>query len=187
MWLRSAFAAAVAVFFASTGTILAQTGPQPQAADPPAQESHDSDAADLAKKLSNPIADLISVRIQANYDCCFGNMNASQWLTNIQPVIPISISETLNVIVRTILPIINEQPSPIHTGNGFGLGDTLQSFFFSPKAPTSGGLVWGVGPALLYPTGTNGFSANQWAGGPTAVALKQKNGWTYGMLINQIW
>src|SRR5262245_1311972 len=101
MRLRSAFAAAVAVFLASTGTILAQTGDA-------------KDAADLAKKLSNPISDLISVPIQANYACCFANTNATQWLTNFQPVVPISISHDWNVIVRTILPIINEQSSPIH-------------------------------------------------------------------------
>jgi hypothetical protein len=175
---------------ASARIALAQAdrgpGNQPRAADPPSQGEHAGDAADLATKLSNPVASLISVPFQANYDCCFGNSNASRWLTNLQPVVPVPISGDWNVIVRTILPIINEQ-SPIRPESNWGIGDTLQSFFLSPKEPTSGGLVWGVGPALLYPTGTNGFSVNQWAGGPTAVALKQANGWTYGALVYQIW
>ena len=31
------------------------------------------------------------------------------------------------------------------------------------------------------------FTANKWGLGPTAVVLKQQNGWTYGALVNQIW
>jgi hypothetical protein len=179
----------VAILLVLSGTARAQTEPQ-QAQQPQAsasQEDRESEAADLAKKLSNPIASLISVPFQANYDCCLARTDASRWLTNIQPVIPLSISDSWNLITRTILPVISEQPSPIHPESGFGIGDTLQSFFFSPKAPTSGGLIWGAGPALLYPTGTNGFSANQWAGGPTAVALKQEGPWSVGALVNQIW
>jgi hypothetical protein len=37
-------------------------------------------------------------------------------------------------------------------GSQFGLGDINFSLFFSPKKPTSGGLIWGVGPVLLFPT-----------------------------------
>jgi hypothetical protein len=70
-----------------------------------------------------------------------------------------------------------------------GLGDTVQSFFFSPKEPGVRGWIWGVGPAALLPTATDDFlGQDQWALGPTAVALKQTAaGWTYGMLINQLW
>jgi hypothetical protein len=184
--VRAVLTASIVVLAATTFARADTGGQQSAAGDPPPEEEHAGEAADLAKKLSNPIASLISVPFQANYDCCFGNTNASRWLTNLQPVVPFSISDDWNLITRTILPIINEQPSPIHPGSDWGIGDTLQSFFFSPKEPTSG-IIWGVGPALLYPTGTNGFSANQWAGGPTAVALKQEGGWTYGMLINQVW
>ena len=56
-------------------------------------------------------------------------------------------------------------------GDKSGFGDTLQSLFFSPKAPTSGGWIWGAGPVVLLPTGTEGFSARKWAAGPTALLL----------------
>ena len=70
----------------------------------------------------------------------------------------------------------------------FGLGDTVQSLFFSPKEPTSNGLIWGAGPALLLPTGTeNLLSGRKWGAGPTAVLLKQDGPWTYGFLGNHIW
>ena len=67
------------------------------------------------------------------------------------------------------------------------MGDTLQSLFFSPKAPTSDGWIWGAGPAISLPTGNREFGSGQWSLGPTAVLLKQQNGWTYGVLVNQIW
>lgn len=57
--------------------------------------------ADLAKKLSNPVSDLISVPIQGNLD--FGPGDGTKWITNIQPVIPIGLNDEWNVISRTIL------------------------------------------------------------------------------------
>jgi hypothetical protein len=69
-----------------------------------------------------------------------------------------------------------------------GLSDTLQSFFFSPKNPGPFGLIWGLGPALLYPTGTHPFlGSGTFSMGPTFVALKQDGPWTIGVLMNQLW
>jgi hypothetical protein len=143
--------------------------------------------AELAKKLSNPVASLISVPLQSNWDFGIGPDSAMQYTVNIQPVIPFSISKDWNLITRTIVPVIHAE-SPVRGGNDrSGLGDILQSFFFSPKEPTSSGWIWGVGPVLLYPSGTDGLSADKWGAGPTAVVLKQRNGWTYGLLANHVW
>jgi len=144
-----------------------------------------SNADELAKKLSNPISSLISVPIQYNYARTFGD-DGYRNLVNIQPVIPMSISKKWNLISRIIMPVVqqkNVQPNR----NQFGLGDTTPSFFFSPKAPTSSGLIWGIGPAALVPTGTDGIGANTWALGPSIVMLKQQGPWTYGVLVNQLW
>ena len=144
-----------------------------------------SNADELAKKLANPIAAMISVPFQYNYAQTF-NEDGYRNLLNIQPVVPISISKDWNLISRTILPIIQQkdvQPNKTQ----FGLGDATQSFWFSPKEPSSSGWIWGVGPAALIPTGTDGIGANSFALGPTAIVLKQEGPWTYGMLINQLW
>ncbi len=144
---------------------------------------------ELAKKLSNPVAALISVPIQVNYDGDIGKAElGKKWTTNVQPVIPIEINNDWNVISRTILPIVSQNDIFAGAGEQSGLGDVVQSFFFSPKAPTATGWIWGAGPVLLLPTGTDDLlSAKKWGAGPTAVVLKQEGGLTYGMLANHIW
>ena len=134
-----------------------------------------NDEAELAKKLQNPIASLISVPIQNNWDFGIGAANAMRYTANIQPVIPFSLTKDWNLITRTIIPVIYAESSVPGGDHTAGLGDIVQSFFFSPKEPTSGGWIWGVGPVFLYPSATDdALGAEKFGLGPTAVLLKQQ-------------
>jgi hypothetical protein len=145
-------------------------------------------AADLAQKLSNPVSDLISVPLQLNYDEGIGlGGNGSRWTLNVQPVVPISLNADWNIISRTIVPLVSTDGIPAGAGSDTGIGDTVQSFFFSPKAPTAGGWIWGAGPVFLLPTSSDSkFGPGEWGVGLTGVALKQDGPWTYGALANHI-
>ena len=166
------------------------------------ESSDDAAEADkLAKQLANPISSLISVPFQANEDWGYGPTGKGYKFTlNIQPVIPISISKDWNLIIRTILPIVSQhdlfyfanlpKDSPLQPQNRSqdGLSDTTQSFFLSPKKPGPFGMIWGIGPALLYPTGTHPLlDTGTFSIGPTVVVLKQIGGLTAGTLMNQLW
>ncbi|WPR75237.1 hypothetical protein [Algoriphagus sp. NG3] len=144
------------------------------------------DAAELAKKLANPIASLISVPFQNNTDYGIGAWQGTRNTLNIQPVVPIAINKNLNMITRIVIPVVTQYNITAPGERQSGLSDAVMSAFFSPA--NSEKLTWGVGPALLLPTGTDDFLTTKKFGmGPTAVALKQSNGWTVGGLINQIW
>jgi hypothetical protein len=151
--------------------------------------AQDEQAAELAKQLSNPLAALISVPLQYNQDEYGGtNDGASVSKLIVQPVIPFSLNEDWNLISRTIVPLINQQDFPAAALNESGLGDITASLFFSPKSPTAGGWIWGVGPVFLLPTATQDvLGAEKWGIGPTGVALKQTGPWTVGLLANHIW
>ena len=146
---------------------------------------------DLAKKLSNPVAALISVPLQSNFDFNIGPQDDGwKFQLNIQPVIPVSISDDWNVISRTIMPIVSQYDIFPGAGDQFGLGDITQSFFFSPKAPSSfGGTHLGcrTGVPRTRRRPTTSSAPRSSAFGPTAVVLKQDGPWTVGMLGNQIW
>jgi hypothetical protein len=144
-------------------------------------------ASDLATKLANPIANLISVPFQFNWDTGLGETDADRLILNIQPVVPFEISEDWNLISRTILPVIDLESPTVGGKDVSGVGDIVQSFFFSPKAPTKNGWIWGVGPVISIPIGKREFTADQWGLGPTFVALKQHGPWTYGALLNHVW
>jgi hypothetical protein len=143
----------------------------------------------VAKDLANPVAALISVPFQLNYDEDIGAARGGdRWQLNIQPVLPVDLDPEWNLISRTILPVIWQDDIYPGAGSQSGIGDTVQSVFFSPKAPTAGGWIWGAGPVLLLPTGSDVLlTFDKWGAGPTGVALKQEGPWTFGLLANHIW
>ena len=144
------------------------------------------ETTELAKKSQNPIADLISVPFQSNFNFGVGPKNVTQYLLNVQPVIPFKLTSEWNLITRTVLPIIN-QPSPADgIQSAFGLGDLNPSFFLSPAKPDA--LIWGVGPTFTLPTATDtSLGSGKWSLGPTAVALAIQGPWVFGALANQQW
>ena len=169
----------LAVPSAMVGTVSV---PSPSAAAAPA-----GGEVDLAKQLANPVSSLISVPFQANWDFGIGVNDASRFTLNVQPVIPLSLNDDWNLIIRTILPVIDaESPAP-GIADASGLGDTVQSFFFSPKEPMNGWIL-AAGPVALWPTATDSqLGSEKWGLGPTGLALKQSGPWTYGVLANHLW
>ena len=111
------------------------------------------------------------------------------YTADIQPVIPFKLNDDINLITRTIVPIIHAE-SPVPGGSSIsGIGDIVQSFFLSPAKPTASGIIWGAGPVFLYPSATDDqLGMEKFGLGPTAVLLRQQGTWTYGGgLVNHIW
>lgn len=141
-------------------------------------------ADELAKQTQNPVASLISVPLQGNWDFGLGDRDAVGTLLNVQPVMPFGVSKSTNLILRVIMPLTSQPGSAGSRING--LGDVVATAFFSPAK--SGRIIWGVGPVFLLPAATNtALGSEKFGIGPSVVALTQPGKWTIGGLYNQIW
>jgi hypothetical protein len=166
--------------------VVVLTGPRALAQEP--SDEGAGGQSDLAQELTNPVADLLTIPIQMNYDQNFGSASDGWKLqTNIQPVLPFNVNDDWNLITRTILPVIWQDEIFPGAGSQFGLGDINLSLFFSPRKPING-VIWGVGPVLYLATATDELlGAEKWGAGPTAIALTMRGRWTMGALANHVW
>jgi hypothetical protein len=140
--------------------------PEPQAA---------TEAQELAKKLSNPVASLVSFPMQSNFDFGMGTGSGWRYTLNLQPVIPIKLSDNWNLISRTIIPVIHQGNVTGPNTSQNGLGDTVQSFFFSPNKTEP--LIWAVGPVVLVPTATDrALGAQKWGCWSHSSGAKAREG-----------
>jgi hypothetical protein len=139
--------------------------------------------AELAKQIQNPLADLVSVPFQNNFNGG-GPNGSSSYNLNFQPVIPIELDETWNLVLRPIVPFYNV-PVPGTTERSSGLGEIILETFFSPAKST--GFIWGVGPAVSFPTATNeAVSTGCFAAGPVVALVYMEGPWVVGALLTQL-
>ena len=103
----------------------------------------------MREAAQNPIGDLISVPFQNNTNFEIGRTDNTQNVLNIQPVYPLHLNPSWNLIIRPILPVIYQPPflsgfelaaveeifGPGIGDTEFGLGDLTPELFFSPRKP----------------------------------------------------
>ncbi|MDQ6436592.1 transporter [Mesorhizobium sp. LHD-90] len=145
------------------------------------------DADEIAQKLSNPVAAMISLPFQFNADFGAGpDGKGESYNLKIEPVIPFRLTDDWNLISRTIIPVAGNVGLP--GDDVWGLGDISQSLFFTPAGSKPGDLIMGVGPIFLLPTATDDqLGSGKWGTGPTALVLRQTAPWTVGMLASHAW
>jgi hypothetical protein len=163
---------------------------------------------DLREAAQNTIGDLISLPFQNNTNFHIGRTSNTQDVLNIQPVYPLHLNSSWNLIIRPILPVIYQPPfisgpelqaAEAIAGPGigrteFGLGDLTPELFFSPKDPIvlrqGLSMVWGVGPAFQLPTATNDkLGTGKWSARPAFVTFFSAKPLhvTTGFLIFNLW
>lgn len=141
---------------------------------------------DLAQAAQNPIANMISVPFQNNFNFGVGPDSKYQNLLNIQPVIPVTLNDDWNMITRTIIPIVSNPAMGSNIGSQSGMGDIQFSAFFSPS--NSKKVVWGVGPVFLFPSATDdSLGTGKFSVGPTAVLVAMDGPWVVGALVQNLW
>lgn len=170
------------------GLIMLAAFSLPLYAESEKQASAETDVQKLGKKLQNPVAKLMSVPFQNNFEHKLGpEKKGHRYTLRFQPVIPMSLNDDWNFILRPIVPQIS-QNHVVGSTKQEGLGDIEVQSSFSPKEPGPGGIIWGVGPVLLFPTASSDHLGSQkWGIGPHSVILKQTGPWTMVFLADHTW
>ena len=164
-------------------TVLIALAPAARAQTPPGSDA----MAEIAKDLANPVANLVSMPFQNNWDYDLGTTKGTLYTLNVQPVVPIDLDEKYMLITRTIVPYVSYPPLVPGTPGAGGLSDTQLSVFLSTRETVKGWIL-GAGPVLLFPTATSEYTGTgKWSAGPTIIVGRQEKGWTYGLLANQTW
>jgi hypothetical protein len=146
--------------------------------------AQDDAATALAKQTQNPVADLISVPLQSNFNLNTGAFNRLQYQGLLQPVVPVTVTEDWNLILRPIIPFLDQPVG--RSDNQFGMGDIALQTYLSPR--NANGIIWGVGPVGQFPTRTDPIlGQGMWGAGPGGVALIMPGPWVIGALVNHVW
>jgi len=176
---RNALILAILFFLATLVVAQDTTASGPQSA----SETGDGH---LEKDVQNPVASLTLVPFQNSSNFDAGPFNRTQNVLDIQPVIPVNLTNDWKVIARIVQPVTWQPYTNQNTGGEYGFGDMAPDFFFSPRHP--GKLMWGVGPAFVIPTATNNvLGQGKLSMGPSAVVLVQPGKWTVVNLVNNVW
>jgi len=184
------FVMAAALFLTSSMITAQVPGGSAQRADTTVLQlqvaTETNDSAEIAQKLTNPLAAMISVPLQNWFDFNLGpHEDGFRYTMEAQPVYPMQISKDWNLLSRTTIPVVYQQDVTGQTTQA-GLSDSTEALFLSPVHTKS--IVWGAGPVFLIPTGTNGLlSTRKFGIGPTAVVLKHKGRTNAGLLASQVW
>jgi hypothetical protein len=144
------------------------------------------DRSDLSRLVQNPVASVISVPLQNNLTPGVGPRSEPQNVLDIEPVVPVRLTDDWNLISRTIIPLTHEPELAPGIGSTDGLGDISLALYLSPAA-TSRSFIWGVGPAFTFPTASNDrLGQGKYSAGFSAVALTMQGPWLVGALVTDV-
>jgi hypothetical protein len=143
------------------------------------------ESSDIAKQAQNPIASLISVPFENDFNPHTGANKEDSYVFEMKPVVPFRLSNDWNLITRTIIPVIQVPGLAPGVSATSGLGDVQESLFLSPTK--AGPVIWGAGPVISFPTATeNILGTKKLSVGPTVVVLRSQGHWLFGSLVQNL-
>lgn len=148
----------------------------------------EAEETELVRELENPLAKLGSIPFQNEVDLGIGPYDRVRNTLGILPTYGFALTDDVSVVSRTTVPVVS-QPDPMRaSGYVSGLGDVVETLFVAPDASPLPGVLWGIGPSVLFPTATeSALGAGKLCAGPAAAVLMQPKPWTLGVIAAQIW
>jgi hypothetical protein len=143
------------------------------------------ESSEMAKQAQNPIARLISVPVENDFNPQTGINKEDSYVLQFKPVVPFKLSDDWNLITRTIIPVIQVPELAPGLQGTTGLGDVQTSLFLSPAK--AGSVIWGAGPVISFPTATQDIlGTKKLSVGPTVVVLRSHGHWLFGTLVQNL-
>ena len=143
------------------------------------------ESSEIAKQAQNPIASLISVPIENDFNPQTGIKKEDSYLLEFKPVIPVRLSNDWTLITRTIIPVIQVPDLAPGVNGTSGVGDVQLSLFLSPAK--AGPVIWGAGPVVSFPTASQEIlGTKKVSAGPTVVVLRSQGHWLFGTLVQNL-
>lgn len=168
----------------SVGAAQTQTA----ASDPKQGQNEAAGSADILKQSQNPIANLVSVPFENDWYPQTGFHSEDEYVLEVKPVVPLSLSKDWLLVERPIIPVIQEPDLAPGIQGTTGLGDVELETFLSPKKAGPGRIIWGVGPVISFPTATESIlGTKKLSIGPDLVVLRSQGHLMYGALAQNLW
>ena len=149
-----------------------------------AEEKGGDAAAEMARKLQNPLASIKAIFTDNTIGFNTGDDDGTSYGFQLQPVYAIDFPDHgFTFIPRAVIPIVGLEPgtkTPITGEDGnptpsgasrvWGLGDSVLQFYFAPH--TKGKWKWGVGPQFSLATHTDGdLRGADWGAGVAGILV----------------
>src|SRR5271154_3797578 len=143
------------------------------------------ESSEIAKQAQNPIASLISVPIENDFNPQTGIKKDDSYVLELKPVIPVRLSNDWTMITRTVIPVIQVPDLAPGVDGTAGVGDVQLSLFLSPAK--AGTVIWGAGPVISFPTASQEILGTKKVSvGPTVVVLRIQGHWLFGTLVQNL-
>lgn len=172
---------------ASPATAQTQSATQ-DPSDPKKEQGQAGGSADILKQSQNPIANLVSVPFENDWYPQTGFHSEDEYVLEVKPVVPLSLSKDWLLVERPIIPVIQVPDLAPGIEGTAGLGDVELETFLSPKKVGPGGIIWGMGPVISFPTATESIlGTKKLSIGPDLVVLRSQGHLMYGALAQNLW
>lgn len=143
------------------------------------------ESSEIAKQAQNPIASMISVPLENDFNPQTGINKKNSYVFEMKPVVPFSLSKDWNLITRTVIPVIQVPDLAPGVQGTAGIGDIQESLFLSPAR--AGAVIWGAGPVVSFPTASQEIlGTKKLSVGPTVVVLRSHGHWLFGTLVQNL-
>ena len=137
------------------------------------------ETSEIAKQAQNPIANLISVPFENDFNPQTGINKDDSYVLEMKPVVPFTLSNDWNLITRTIIPVILVPNLAPGVNGTSGVGDIQESLFLSPAK--AGAVIWGAGPVVSLPTDSQEIlGTKKLSVGSTVIVLRIHGHWLFG-------